>query len=598
MKHFIILILISISACSSSRLSHLNHDEYQKSFTAFLEEYFEQGLIRNPEHLSYLGRKDRNSELADTSLEADLDDLKFTKDYLSKLQQYSIKKLNSAHQLNYRLLEKSLVEDIEDFKWRFHNYPVNQMFGRHSGLVSFMIDIHKISDLKDAQDYISRIRQFKAQLSNLEKHLDERKKQNILAASFVYPKAIQDSQNIITGQPFDKSKNTSPLWEDFVSKINNSKISSQDKTKLLDDLRDALISSVLPGFESLITKLTELEKIAPKEGGANKLPSGVDFYNNELSRTTTTSLTADEIHEIGINEVQRIHYEMNEIKKTVGFKGNLKDFFKYVKDSPRFYYPDNSKGKKQYLSDTDRMIKGMKKRLPEMFATFPKAELMVKPVEPYREASAGLAFYSSPAIDGSRPGIYYVNLYDMKAVNKFEMEALAYHEAIPGHHMQISIAQELEGVPTFRKFSHYTAFTEGWGLYAEYLPKEFGFYKDPYSDFGRLSMELWRAARLVVDTGLHAKNWKIADSIKWLNDNTPSPDDENERAIQRYIVMPAQATAYKIGMLKILKLREDSKKLLGKKFNIKEFHDIVLKNGSLPLDILEENVKAWTNRTL
>ena len=239
------------------------------------------------------------------------------------------------------------------------------------------------------------------------------------------------------------------------------------------------------------------------------------------------------------------------------------------------------------------MIDTMRTRLPEMFNTFPKADLIVKAVEPFREKGAGKAFYQRPAADGSRPGTYYANLYLMSAMPTYQMEALAYHEGIPGHHMQLAIAQELEGIPEFRKSGNVTAYTEGWGLYSEFLPKELGFYDDPYSDFGRLAMELWRAARLVVDTGLHDKKWTREEATQYLIDNTPNPESDCVKAIDRYIVMPGQATAYKIGMLKILELRERAKAALGDKFTLGEYHDIVLRDGPVPLAILEEKVDTW-----
>jgi uncharacterized protein (DUF885 family) len=239
------------------------------------------------------------------------------------------------------------------------------------------------------------------------------------------------------------------------------------------------------------------------------------------------------------------------------------------------------------------MIDTMREALPNVFNTFPQADMVVKAVEPFREKAAGKAFYQRPAPDGSRPGVYYANLYRMQDMPLYQMEALAYHEGIPGHHMQLAISQELTGIPKFRKYGGFTAYTEGWGLYSKFLPKEMGFYEDPYSDFGRLAMELWRAARLVVDTGLHEKKWTREDAINYLLENTPNPEGDCRKAIERYIVMPGQATAYKIGMIKILELREDAKARLGDAFDIRDFHDVVLKDGPVPLQILEENVEVW-----
>jgi uncharacterized protein (DUF885 family) len=279
--------------------------------------------------------------------------------------------------------------------------------------------------------------------------------------------------------------------------------------------------------------------------------------------------------------------------KKVGFEGTLKEFFDFTRTDPQFFKPNTPEGKAEYLAEATAVIDQMRADLPSVFRTFPKADMIVKAVEPFREKSAGKAFYSQPAPDGSRPGTYYANLYRMQDMPTYQMRALAFHEGIPGHHMQIAIAQELTGVPEFRKFGGYTAFVEGWGLYSEMLPKEMGYYEDPYDDFGRLAMEIWRAARLVVDTGIHDKHWTREQAIQYLMDNTPNPEGDCKKAIERYIVMPGQATAYKIGMNKIVELREKAKAELGDRFDIRDFHDVVLKDGAVPLDVLEESVDTW-----
>ncbi|OYW86294.1 MAG: hypothetical protein B7Z22_06890, partial [Hyphomonas sp. 32-62-5] len=289
--------------------------------------------------------------------------------------------------------------------------------------------------------------------------------------------------------------------------------------------------------------------------------------------------------------------EMAAIMQQVGFEGDLQDFFQFMRTDPRFYKPETPEGREEYLAEARAAIARMEADLPNLFNTFPKAGLIVQAVEPFREKSAGKAFYNRPAPDGSRPGIYYANLYRMADMPTYQLEALAFHEGIPGHHMQIAIAQELEGIPSFRKYGGYTAYSEGWGLYTELLPKELGYYADPYSDFGRLAMEIWRAARLVVDTGLHSKQWTREQAVQYLLENTPNPEGDARKAIDRYIVMPGQATAYKIGMIKIVELRERAKTELGEAFDIRDFHDVVLKNGAVPLAILEENVDAWIAET-
>lgn len=291
----------------------------------------------------------------------------------------------------------------------------------------------------------------------------------------------------------------------------------------------------------------------------------------------------------------RIHGEMEKIKEQVGFEGSLQDFFEFMRTDQQFYYPNTPEGKEQYLNEATGLIEVMKGRLDDLFNIKPEADIIVKAVEPFREKSAGKAFYQQPAIDGSRPGIYYANLYDMNAMPIYQMEALAYHEGIPGHHMQLAIAQELDGLPMFRKFKNHTAYVEGWGLYSELVPKEIGFYEDPYSDFGRLAMELWRSCRLVVDTGIHSKKWTREQGIAYYKENTPNAESDCIKMVERHIVMPGQATAYKVGMNKIVELREEAKAWMGDQFDIKEFHDVVLNNGSLPLNVLEEMVQDWAD---
>ncbi len=339
------------------------------------------------------------------------------------------------------------------------------------------------------------------------------------------------------------------------------------------------------------------QAIATTDAGCWKFPNGAAYYSHALRHTTTTDLNAEQIHDLGLSEVERIHGEMKAIMKKVEFEGDLSQFFEFMRSDPRFYYSNDAQGRQAYLELATGLVDSMRERLSEFFVTLPKAEMVVRAGGPFREQSAGKAFYSIGTPDGSRPGVYYANLYDMAAMPTYQAEALAFHEGIPGHHMQGSIAQELEDMPAFRRHTHYTAYGEGWGLYTEHFPKEFGFYQDPYSDFGRLAMQLWRACRLVVDTGLHDKRWTREQAIEYLMTNTPNPESDAIKAIERYIVMPRQATAYQIGLLKILELRELAKRELGDKFDIAQFHDVLLTNGPVPLTMLEELVRDWIRET-
>jgi uncharacterized protein (DUF885 family) len=331
------------------------------------------------------------------------------------------------------------------------------------------------------------------------------------------------------------------------------------------------------------------QQMAVDGDGVWRFKDGEAYYAERLKNYTTTDLTADEIHQIGLDNVARIHGEMRKIMAQVGFEGSLQDFFTHLRTSDQYFHTS----REDYLAEANAKLAEMGKKLPEFFNTLPKAPFVIKPVEAFREKSAGKAFYQRPAPDGSRPGTYYVNLYDLKGMSKTELEALAYHEALPGHHLQLAIQTELGDLPAFRKFGGVTAYSEGWGLYTEELGKDMGFYTDPYSDFGRLGMELWRACRLVVDTGIHDKRWSREKAIKYLTDNTPNPDSDIRKAIERYIVYPGQATAYMIGKLKIMELRAKSQKELGDKFTMGDFHDVILRSGPVPLNIMEERVNNW-----
>jgi len=585
------------SAQTDSKKAQMALTESQKA-NAFFEETFMRSVMRSPTFQTFLGIKKDYDKWDDDSEERALEELALTKQDLIKLQAFDYNQLDKNTQVSYNLMKQNLEDEIADFKWRYHNYPVNQMFGTHSRIPSFLINQHQITNLSDAKAYISRINGVAKVIDQLIEGLEIRANKGIIAPKFVFPMVVESSKNIIQGAPFEMAKGghkvkDSTLLADFKRKVMKLEISQEEKDDLIKKTSVSLNKSVKPAYSKLIAYLATLEKRADTRDGAWKLPHGETFYNNALARTTTTDLTAKQIHKIGLSEVARIHQEMRQIKEKVGFKGDLKAFMAFMKSDKQFYLAGTEAGKQEYLDGAVNLIDTMKSRLDELFIVKPKADIKVKRVEAFREKAAGKAFYERPAPDGSRPGIYYANLYDMEAMPTYQMEALAYHEGIPGHHMQLAIAQELEDVPKFRKFGGYTAYIEGWGLYSEFVPKEMGMYSDPYSDFGRLAMELWRACRLVVDTGIHAMKWNRQKGIDYYVNNTPNATSDGVKMVERHIIMPSQATAYKIGMLKILELREAAKKKLGDQFDIREFHDVVLKNGAVPLNVLESFVDQW-----
>ncbi len=587
----LVLVLLTYVACSSVTVPPVMTEDAKAN--ALFDKAFQEQVALSPMTKTYLGMKDDYDKWDDLTDAAADRQLALSKKHLEEAKNtINYDELSAQNKLSYDLFVKSIEEEVADQKWRYHNYPVNQMFGLQSQIPSFLINMHQVGEVSHAEDYISRLNGVNAMFDQLIVQLQKRESLGIVAPNFVHDKVINDSQNVISGQPFASGDAVSPILADFTAKVEALELDDEVAAKLLEDARTAMLTSVQPGYEKLIAFMTAQKMRATTDAGAWKFPNGEDFYNNALAKTTTTDMNSEEIHELGLSEVARIHNEMREIMKQVEFDGDLQAFFKHV-DDPKFYLSSSEEDRAEFLKRSNDAIDGMSARLDELFNVKPKADLIVKAVEPFREKSAGTAFYQSPALDGSRPGIYYVNLYNPTSTPVYEIEALAYHEGVPGHHMQLAIAQELEGLPMFRKLGRYTAYTEGWGLYSEYLPIEYGFYSDPYSNFGRLSMELWRAIRLVVDTGLHAKRWTREQAIQYILDNSPTEQADAAKAIERYIVMPSQATAYKIGMLKIMELKNKATAELGDNFDIREFHDVVLKNGPVPLDVLENLVDGY-----
>jgi uncharacterized protein (DUF885 family) len=584
-----------LAACNPQEAKPTN-PMTSEAVVSLLDELFMEELKESPEYMTYLGMRERYDEWDDRSDAARDKQLEMTKRHLAIVKAIDQSNLNDAAKLNIAMFIEQSEQQIEADKWRYHSYPINQMRGVHSMIPSFLINQHLIADSAEAQAYIGRIAHTTGVIDQLLEQLKVREEKGIVPPKFVFPLVLKAIDNIISGAPFSEGDD-STILADFSQKVRAINLSADETDKLIADARAALQNNLAPSYQKLRSYLTELEAGADDKDGVWKFPEGEAFYNFALKRTTTTDLTANEIHDIGLAEVARIQNEMREIMQKVGFAGDLKAFFDFTRNDAQFYYPETAEGKQAYIDEATALINTMKGRLDELFITKPKADLLVKAVEPFREASAGQAFYQSPAPDGSRPGTYFANLYRMSDMAKYQMESLAYHEGIPGHHMQISIAQELENMPKFRLFGGYTVFSEGWGLYSELVPKEIGMYSDPYADFGRLSGELYRACRLVVDTGIHAKRWSREKALAYMADNVPHSEGYNVRQIERYIVMPSQATAYKIGMLKILELRATATEALGDKFDIRQFHDVVLRDGSVSLSILENNVKKWIVET-
>ncbi|MBY6219088.1 DUF885 domain-containing protein [Qipengyuania aquimaris] len=549
------------------------------------EEYDAASLAMSPMGKSYRGIRDEDyGSWDDMSDAAEVRGEQLTQSTAARMREgFDLAELSAEDALSYRLFDAMAERSARSHKFRRNGFIFNQMFGAQSQAPAFLINIHRVSNASDAEAYVSRIEGIAPALDTLIAEARSRADDGVMPPDWVYPYVISDVENLLN------AGDDNAVIEDFMGKVDAIEIDDDARVALKEDALAAWNSSARPAYERLLAEMKRQQAIAPTDDGIWRLDDGAEYYQALLNNYTTTDLTADEIHAIGLREVERIHGEMRAIMKQVGFEGSLQDFFQYTRTDDRFFY-DN---REDYLADAEAHIDAMEAKLPEYFGVLPTDPLVIKPVEAFREKSAGKAFYQRPAPDGSRPGTYYVNLYNLRDMSKNELEALAYHEGLPGHHLQLSIQTQLGDVPPFRRFGGVTAYSEGWGLYSEELGKDMGFYTDPYSDFGRLGMELWRACRLVVDTGLHHKRWSREEAIQYLTDNTPNPDGDIRKAIERYAVMPGQATAYMIGKLKIMELRERARVELGNRFDIRAFHDTILTSGPVPLSIMEENVETW-----
>jgi uncharacterized protein (DUF885 family) len=549
----------------------------------FFDNYDEAQLSLSPQGKAYRGIRDADyGKWNDPSDDAEVASHTLQQATAAAMRaSFDPAKLSPEEALSFELFNAQAARAERLFPFRDDEYIFDQMNGAQSQMPAFLINIHRVANVAEAEAYVERIRGMGPVLDALSAESARRAKKGVQPPKWVYAYVISDIENLM--------KPDNAVIEDIGAKVGKLDIGAGEKTRLTDAARAAWAESAGPAYGRLLAEMKRQRAVAPTQDGIWRLPDGKAYYAALLANYTTTDMTAAQIHALGLSEVARIHGEMKKIMAQVGFKGTLREFFEHLRTSPQYYYTT----REDYLADVDAKVKAMEARLPAFFHTLPKAHLQVKAVEAFREKSAGKAFYQSPSPDGSRPGTYYVNLYDLRDMSKTELEALAYHEGIPGHHLQRAVQTELTGLPPFRRFGGFTAYTEGWGLYSEELAKDMGFYTDPYSDFGRLGMELWRACRLVVDTGIHDKRWSREQAIQYLKDNTPNPDGDIEKAIERYIVYPGQATAYLIGKLKIMELRTRAQAALGDRFDYRDFHDVVLKSGPVPLDILERRVDAW-----
>ena len=569
------------------------------SIDHYLAKELSMNLMESPEFMTYIGIFDplnvilkHNQKLTIDSLEDGEDDYRDNLKHLEMLQKYNPTDLSGVQKVTRKIAIFDTENGIDRFEnFRFHSYPFNQISGNHLGLVEFMTDTHPIRDYREATDYIKRVRLFDESLNSDLVWLGEQKKLGIFAPQFVFDHVIKQLKELIA---YTDEEN--PLMQIFIEKVNKLDISTQKKEDLFNELSAVIKSDVRPGYESILQYMEANYSNANKYHGVWSLPNGDAFYASRLRSYTTTDYTAEEIHQIGLSEVERIGNRMKEIFTMLGYEVNkpVGEMMNDLNENPDFLYADTPDRKEIVIADYNQMVKEAEEDVRPYFERFPVSPVEVRAVPEYSEKTAAGGYYQSPSLDGSRPGVFYANLYDIKQTPTFGMRTLTFHEAVPGHHFQIALNQENDNLTLYRKMGYRTsAFTEGWALYSEQLAVEVGMTKNLYDELGVLQSEMFRANRLVVDTGLHYKKWTREEAMEYMKKTTGMSDTEVRVEIERYIVWPAQATSYKMGMLKILELRQKAKDALGEKFDIRKFHTIVLDQGIVPLFILEDIIDEW-----
>jgi uncharacterized protein (DUF885 family) len=567
---------------------------------AWYSELFEADLARSPQQQTGLGRIDdldaygRWDDVSDAAAEAAqqrrIDRLAYMR------ENFDFDALDRDASVSWRVFEYLQETGIRQFEFRDQTYVFTQMFGPHTGLPSTLIGQHRVENADHAEAYISRLNGIGPVLDTLIARADARAEAGVIPPRFAFEYLIGNTGAVVTGAPFDDSEAVSPLLADFTAKVEALDIDDDAKADLIARGTTALTDVVGPAYGRLIAMFERHEAMTDERDGAWKLPRGEAYYQSQLAAfTTLPDLSPQEVHDTGLAEIERIHGEMRGIMEQVGFEGSLQDFFEFMRTDEQFYYPSTPEGRARYIAEVSDVFDRVRGIIPDYFDTVPQGEMIVREVEAYRAAGSPTAFYNTGSLDGARPGIYYANTLNMRNLPVYQMETLAYHEGIPGHHFQLTLAQEQEGTPMFQRFLYLSAFGEGWALYAESLGKDMGMFDDPYQDFGRLAYELWRAGRLVVDTGIHSLQWSREDAIDYLRANTSFTEEEITREVERYIVWPGQATSYKTGQMRIRQLRDFAQAELGDAFDYGEFHDVVLTNGSLPLAVLTALVNDYVD---
>ena len=573
-------------------------DMESQRFATFLTTVYQRNLQASPELATEYGSREGDDRWDDTSERAMAANAKRVQDEIAAAKTgFVYGKLDAANQLQYRVFLDEHQLLLDRYRWRNHFYALNQIVGLHIDVPGTLAGNQKMDDERDARAYIRRIRAVKPAFRQLMQHMRDQAAAGIYMPKSVYPLLIEGASNVIAGTPHRAGDGgSSPIWQDFNRRIDALALSSARKSRLLAEARGALLQDLQPAYEDLIRQLKTQEQATPISAGVWQLPEGDAFYAFLIRQFTTTDMTPAQIHEMGLAEVARSQREIAALLSRLGFQGSVRDFMAKMKSDPQNYASDDDAGRAAYLERARNIVSAMQGKITQAFESPAPLPLRVARTEAYKEVSSPPGYYEAGPVDGSRPGTVYLNLSNMHAMPLDELEDLLYHEGVPGHHMQISTIAVDTSIPQLRKVNQWwqdSAFVEGWGLYAERLGKDLGFYTDGYSEFGLLSGELWRATRLVVDSGLHYKHWSRQQAIQYLNDNTPSAEDTNIRAVDRYLAVPGQATSFMVGMRKFVAERERAREALGSRFDLREYHRIALGSGYIPLWALDEKVTAW-----
>ena len=594
-KGMVLAASAAFAGACAPRTGHAEETESQR-FRSFLDRAYEGVVHRSPilaaEFGEHLG-EDRWDDVSEAGLAADAQAVR--KQLAAAQSQFSYDKLDAPAKLQYRVFVNESQLLLERYKWRDEFYPLNQIVGLHVVVPDVLINQQRLDSVDAARAYIRRISAVRTFFRQLTTRMTAQAAKGIYMPKSVYPLLIAGARNVISGGPFDEHPDGA-IFADFKRRVNLLGVPEERKKSLTSACRAALLNDLGPAYQGLIELLEKQAAQSRVDAGVWQLPNGDEFYKFLIRQFTTTDMTPADVHALGLQEVSRVHAEIEVVMRQLAVAGPLREFMNRTRADPRFYNENTVAGRDAFLARANEIVASMQARITDQFLAPAPLPLQIRRTEAYKEASSPSGFYEPGSPDGRRPGTVYLNLSDMRLQPTYELEDLLYHEGLPGHHMQIATILRDEGIPKLRKVNQWwqdTAFVEGWGLYAEQLGKDMGFYQDPYSDLGRLTGELWRACRLVVDSGLHYKHWSREQAISYLEENSAAPRGTIVREVDRYLAVPGQATAFTVGMLKFIAERERARQALGPKFDVRQYHRVVLENGYLPLWAVHDRVSEW-----